>query len=60
MIDASKAARYRKYAEEALHFAGESLSEKDKQGLREIAQTWSKIADACEGEELDERPRRRA
>ena len=40
----SRAARYRRYAEDALYFAGQSLSESDRRALEELAWGWAKEA----------------
>jgi hypothetical protein len=44
----SEADQFRQYADEALHWASQSKSEKEKLILRELARTWSQAALASE------------
>jgi hypothetical protein len=44
----SEADQFRQYAEEALHWASQAKSEKERRVLREFARTWSQAALASE------------
>jgi hypothetical protein len=43
-MDAAKAARYRQYADEALHFSGHAYSDKDRLALIDLARVWRETA----------------
>jgi hypothetical protein len=44
MVDAETAIRYRQYAEDAVRYAGQALTEKDKLALLDLARTWGQVA----------------
>ena len=52
----SKADDFRQYADEALHSASETKSEKQKQALIDLARTWTQAALTADASTFSDKP----